>query len=907
MSNVSLLTDAQVLLLAVHLSSNSDLDRLFILSRLRREILPITVIYRLLFSFYPVNQLKLSHLADFLLALREPPSDAPAVDEFKIDPSISSLSHKDALRRCRLLTLHPNPPRAICGSENSLTNFIINWSYRVESIGGVQPLLAFVEPFLSTDSYLRLWHDTCLLPVVRLQYDFYPDAVNTIGLHDFQRLSGVAGVQTLLQNAQETHEPALVARDLDDVVNPWVHGASESKRRRVEPEDAKGGDSLWEVVNEWLLAASVNDFEVTGAAFVSWDGPKPSQSDTDNKLDEPALARFAQTGLAMIYACPELSQGALSVARNILTKVANIVRERPPDFTTSEPDIILDDSMSRRLKEIDLMFNSLLHPDNPFTQVNASSIALVIGLLETGTLLLDFNIPASTLALARTCLFGSERQEKDELGRILQRVSERPRPQVDWLSIRSRLHWSRLWNHQDISKDNEVPLGLLSKVPSEVLDTQILNTALNLGHYDAVAKLYLDNSTPPLPQVDTERHITDAVLRAYDNAADGNRERGGLRPAYDMLKYFRPKLPQSSKMEDIDHLIKATHRLSFYRLNLSHGIAFRPVAIRVQKNPLNLVAKVLEQDPKAYTKLDDLLEIGRSLVQAHLPTRSVIDDTSEPLELRLVQADLEITRLAIEAALKNRDFDTAYSYITTRLSNEPTPGYDDDISWRAAYAAGKYRPAASPKSLEARIENLSQRMELLSRALVLAPVGDSLAEILGTWRRHEEEMAALREEGVKEERASDARADAEIPGAFGPDDRELDAAELQRAMARRTWLGSTPGISYEEHAPMGLFDVAKGAATALRKSSFFPLGSTGLQDLKIRDNSTSSLQHDSIAEGTTPGSPPTVGRVRKRDQVTNMVTSGIVSGMGWVLGAQAQDRSDFKSNDEQSGPRSEYA
>jgi len=906
MADISLLTDAQALLLAVHLSSSSSLDRLFILSRLRQEILPVTLIYRILLSFYPVNQLNLSHLADFLLALQDPPSDAPAVDEFKIDPSISTITPKDALRRCRLLTLRSNPPHAIFGSENGLTNFIVNWSYRVESTGGVQPLLAFVEPFLSTDTCLRLWHDTCLLPVVRLQYEFYPDAVHTIGLHDFQGLSGMGGVQSLLQNAQETHEPALVARDLDDVVSPWVHGASEWKRRRVEPGDAEVDDSSWEVVNEWLLAASVKDFDVIGTAFVSWDGPKPNQSDKISKLDEPALGRFAQTGLAIIYACPELSQSSLSVAKNILTKVSNITCERPPDFTTSVPEIALDDSVSRRFKEIDLMFNCLLKQDNPFSQVNPSSIALVWGLLETATLLLDFNLPASTSALARTCLFGSERQQKDELGKILQRISEKPK-QVDWISIRNRLHWSRRWTRQDASTDSGVQLGFLSKVPQEVLDTQILNASLKLGHYDAAAKLYLDSSTPPLPQAEIERHITDAILRAYDNAGDGNRERGGLRPAYDMLKYFRPKLPQSSKMEDIDHLIKATHRLSFYRLNLSHGVAFRPVAIRVQKNPLNLVAKVLEQDPKAYTKLDDLLEIGRSLVQAHLPTRTVLDDTSEPLEVRLVQARLEITRLAIEAALKSNDFDTAYSYISTRLSNETTPGYDDDISWRAAYVAGKYRPAASPKSLEARIENLSQRMELLSRALVLAPVGDSLAEILGTWRRHEEEMTALREEGVMEERASDARADADIPGAFGLDDRELDAAELQRAMARRNWPGSTPGISYEEHAPMGLFDVAKGAATALRKSPFFPLGSSGLQDLRIRDDSIASMQRDSIAEGTSPGSPPTGGRVRKRDQVTNMVTSGIVSGMGWVLGAQAQDRNDLSSNDEQSRSRTEHA
>lgn len=911
MSNVSLLTDPQVLLLAVQLASTSDLERLLLLHRRHQNILSTTVIYRILLSFHPVNQLKLSDLAAFLLSLQDSSPTAPVTDEFKIDPSISALSQKEALRHCRLLALQPNPQHAIFGSENPLANFILNWSYRFESVGGIQPLLAFVEPFLSHDSALRLWHSTCLVPAIHLQYDFYPDALNTIGLQDFQNLSGITGVKTLLHNAEQAREPTLIARDLDAIVSPWVHGASEWKRRRVEPESPGGNDSSWDSVNQWLLSTSVQNFEIAAKAFIEWNGPNTSLSSPDSQPEEATLTRLAQTGLAMIYAGPELSKGALTVAKNVLSKVASIADLRPPHPNTAEPQITIDGAVARTLKENDLLATSLLRPDNPFTYVNESSLVLVLGLLATADLLLDFDLPTSISTLARICLFGLERQQKDELGRILQRISERTRAQVDWVSIWHRLHWSRRWNNHDTSDGSGTQYGLLSKISREELDARILDAALNSGQYDAVGKIYLDASTPCLSHSETESHIADAILRTYDNAADGNRERGGLRPAYEMLKYFRLRLPQSPRLDDIDHLIKATHRLSFYRLNLSHGVAFRPVAIRVQKNPLNLVAKVLEQDPKSYTKLDDLLEIGRSLVQAHLPSRAATDDAADSLGHRLFQAEHEITRLAIEAALRSNDFDTAYSYITTRLSKETTNDYHDDVSWRAAYAAGKYRPAASPKSLDARIENLSRRMELLSRALILAPVGDSLAEILGTWRRHEEEMAALREEGVQEERASDARADSEVPGAFGLDDRELDAAESQRAMARRAWPGSTPGLSYEEHAPMGLFDVAKGAASALRKSSFFPLGSTGLQDLKIRDDTTSLMSHGSDTRSpAAPGSPPNGERVRKRDQVTSMVTSGIVSGMGWVLGAQAQDRNNFKvdgnGNDEQTGSRSEY-
>jgi hypothetical protein len=346
----------------------------------------------------------------------------------------------------------------------------------------------------------------------------------------------------------------------------------------------------------------------------------------------------------------------------------------------------------------------------------------------------------------------------------------------------------------------------------------------------------------------------------------------------------------------IDELIKATHRLSFYSFSLHRGVAFRPVAVRVQKEPLNLVTAVLDQDRKAYTKLDDLLEIGRSLVKSYLPNRERIEEDVEPLETRLFDAEYTITGSAIEAALRAKDFDTAYAYITTRLSRSPSEGYVDDTSWRAAYAAGKYRPSSSPQNLSSRIDSLSQRMELLSRALMLAPAGDSLAEILGTWRRYEEEMDSLRAQAVAEERAFDVTADASLPGAFGLNERELDAVESKQAMARRTFNGSGPGVSYEDYAPMGLFDVAKGAASAFRKSSFFPLGATGLGDIKIRETSNiqSTRGEDEIQYA--PNSP-TGGRVRKRDMVSNMVTSGLVNGMGWVLGAQPQDRIDLSGDE----------
>jgi hypothetical protein len=424
------------------------------------------------------------------------------------------------------------------------------------------------------------------------------------------------------------------------------------------------------------------------------------------------------------------------------------------------------------------------------------------------------------------------------------------------------------------------------------VETQILDALLKASQYSLVQEIYLTSASPQLSSSEVEARVVAAIYEAYDNASNGNRDRGGMKRANDILKVFRSNFTQSSTLSSIDYLIKATHSLSFYQLTLQHGVPFKPVAIRVQKDPLTLLEKVLEQDARAYTKLDDLLEIARSLVRAHLSNRGNMVDDSEPLELRILLAEQRVTYAAIMAALATNDFDTAYAYITTRLhtsAEQPAGSVStDDTSWRAAYAAGKYRPSASPKSLNARIDSLAQRMELLSRALMLAPSGEALSGILATWRRYEEELDGLKTQAVEEERAFDAKADASLPGAFGVEDREADVAETQRVMARRN--GPTAsGPSYEEEAPLGLFDVARGAASALRKSAAFPLGSNGLRDLKIGSGMAQS--QDTQREQASSPTSDDGRRLRKRDMVANMVGSGL----GWVLGAQPQDRVDYSS------------
>ncbi|EHY54708.1 hypothetical protein ABEF92_003953 [Exophiala dermatitidis] len=888
MTELRELSDAHVVLLAVQLASEGNLKDLQRLVRSRRHVLSNSLLYRLLLSFCPPEISEQSALVDFLTSLREFESDPSGDTDIKVDPSISQLSKQEAISQCQALRLRSVPEHATIDTDSTLANFIIEWAKGLELVNSAtQPALHFVEQFIDQDADLRLWYETYLAPVVRLQYEYYPDIEDVIGLQGIETLSGPDGIRALLQYAEREHTPDAIVRDLDYVVTPWVRGSSRGKRRRVDrPQDiAAEENTSWEAVNQWLVALSMKDFDVAARSFAHWSGPVHDAGTADE-----VVARFAQTGLAIIYGCSETSPETQARSQEVLDKVSRLTGLKAPDLRSSQPDIALPPSSGKNFNEADLSANSLMQRDNPFTYVSQASMDFLVGLIHTAEILLQFRQTMPVADLARICVFGSELRHKEELRRLLQYIPRMTSKDIDWRSVRQQLLWLQSWGHsRQLNSDSPQP-AFFGRLTRDYVETQILDALLKAGQYEIVKKVYMDTSFLPLKMPELEDRVVAAILEAYDNASNGNRDRGGMKRAYEILRAFQPRFPESSSLSSLDHLIRATHSLSFYHLTLQHGTPFKPVAIRVQKDPLTLVEKVLEQDANAYTKLDDLLEITRNLVRAHLPNAGAMSEEMDSVESGTLDAEHRITYSAIMAALAADDFHTAYAYITTRLSGPRAQSVasetTDDVSWRAAYAAGKYRPKTTPKGLKERIDSLVQRMELLSRALLLAPSGEALAGILATWRRYEEEMDALKAQAMEEERAFEAQADASLPGGYAPEGRDADVAETKRAMARRIGPGIATGPSYEEEAPLGLFDVARGAAAALRRSAALPLGSSGLQNIKIRE--TAGLPNTESEDSSSHAG----GRVRKRDMVTNMVTSGLVSGMGWVLGAQPQDRVD---------------
>ncbi|KAK6360834.1 hypothetical protein TWF730_006955 [Orbilia blumenaviensis] len=428
---------------------------------------------------------------------------------------------------------------------------------------------------------------------------------------------------------------------------------------------------------------------------------------------------------------------------------------------------------------------------------------------------------------------------------------------------------------------------VLGRLGVEEVEVEVLRDMLAAGRFNAVTTTYV---TPRggslLPSEVVEKAVIHAVGDFYDNATNGNRTRGGMKSASAALAILFPTHSSSPPLRRLSKLLEATHSLSEYSLTLTPGVPLKPVQIRLFPDPVGLISRVLQSNPKAYLQLDSLVKVALNLVYGvYKPRGDEEKGGGEPTEEETAAVRRRVVGMCVEAALAEDDFETAFSFVVNKL----VPGYQKlrtntttsphkftgnnnaDTAWQAALQTGRYRsPTMLAESMEGvatakGIEQVMKRMEVLSQALVICP-GEAVMDVLRTWKSCEDELEQLLELEIQEER--------------------------QHAGKLGEWVGSTIDISRRAASGGGLLKAPMsllGAGGRMVKG----LGSTAFP---LRSVSVSSRQSE---EGSQRGSGEfdrggwTVGedgeRVRKRDVLSGMVTSGLASGLGWMLGAKAED------------------
>ncbi|KAE8391307.1 Sec39 domain-containing protein [Aspergillus alliaceus] len=919
------LSGAHAILLTAHLCATGNISSLPQVQTQFPGSLPLERVLRIILTFLPesTNPQTYTPVLQELLDGHSSHSDGGDIDISPVD-HLSEAAAKKSVRRLRLLPLKYHDDEDSQDSTDLLTQFLIHRAYRIDLETALQPLiLDLLLPFYQRLTIVRTWLISSLLPLLRLNYEYYPSQDETFSLEILESMDSHTALNILLSMTGAEKNNMDLVKNLRGLVGPWMYGRNRSKRRRLNqaaeantispPQDStqqqNNNISGWQYVNEWLLARSHVDYESTVNAFLSWNGPNDADlggyEEKSQRLDGDVLddlnIRYGQSGLAVVYTTSDTSKPCLEGSVKILIRVAQLLNlEEYLFFTTDSsalPSVMFDASQISSSSRVSLLQNALLVASNPLTCPSASSVSFLSAILISISILTELGHSITCRAAANICLHSTQDIQLLELRNVISSIVRQTKSSHVWKDVRQQILWLQHWGSgkADGKENSSNCHGLFWRVSNDVVEAEILKALLEIREYNLAIEIYV-NSNSALSLTQVEEAVKEAIFTTYDNASNGNRTRGGMKRAYDILQAFQPYFPESVSLKEIRALISATHALSFYSLTLQHGVPFQPVSIRVHPDPLSLIEKVLDQNAKAYTKVDDLLAIGRNLVAAgFLPRLTDNDDlnfvsTSE--EDFVITAERRIMSLAISSALSSNDFGTAYSYILTRLAppsllstSSPltNPTVRDDISWRAVYNAGRYRDPAMPPSanLQSQITQLSQRMELLSLALTLVPSPDPLPEILGAWRRCDEEMNGLRAREAEEEELWDTKGDnlSTVPGGFGPTESEQDAYETKKQHARRA-RAHHDRLNAEE-APMGLFEVARGAALALHKNAFPLSGATAAAE-----------QPTSSSHVHRPSEDPTSAedRVRKRDVVSNMVTGGLVSGIGWVLGAQPVNR-----------------
>ncbi|KAL4069717.1 secretory pathway protein Sec39-domain-containing protein [Scleroderma yunnanense] len=285
--------------------------------------------------------------------------------------------------------------------------------------------------------------------------------------------------------------------------------------------------------------------------------------------------------------------------------------------------------------------------------------------------------------------------------------------------MKSRGDWE--WLLEDMQKlrttsENGVKgaFGLLSR---EEVCSIFLSGLLSSGLFDIARAILLQrNSHLYLSDVDVESICLSVSREFYDNASSGNYKTGDMKLAYDCLAVP----PPSERLTRERDFIEATSRLSSFNISSRPGVQLSPLEIRLAKDRLSLISRVLSSTADAYKHTEVILDLLYKLgysgdVIAEVKTLAMLSDTALQAE-DFVRA-YETSQKMIET-VSNLRRQTSDSVI------DPAIREACEVCWVACYQLGR----------QLEFDDVGKKQELLGRALEFCPA-DKLSDVLGSWRR----------------------------------------------------------------------------------------------------------------------------------------------------------------------------
>jgi hypothetical protein len=168
--------------------------------------------------------------------------------------------------------------------------------------------------------------------------------------------------------------------------------------------------------------------------------------------------------------------------------------------------------------------------------------------------------------------------------------------------------------------------------------------------------------------------------------------------------------------------IEATSRITSFNVLTSHGTPMSPIEIRLTKDRLSLISRVLSSNSNAYKHAEVILELCNKLGYRGDPV-----------------AEVKVLAMLADTALQTEDFDYAYGNIermialVSSLRNKYMESDEKareavEVCWVACFQLGR----------QSEFLDLAKKMVLLGNALELCPP-DKIHDVLTAWRKLEAE------------------------------------------------------------------------------------------------------------------------------------------------------------------------
>lgn len=588
----SSLSKPKAILLAVHVVINADIPALRTLIAQQRKSYSTDIILRILLTYLP-ESLDASEYVPYLqdLALgRILPDDKVDIDI----SSVEEISNAEASKKVKRLHLLPlawpsAPPDA---PEDPFILFLIHRAYRIdEETGLIAQLPELISPFLNNSQYLRTWMISTVLPLLRLNYEYYPEDSTLQTIKSFEGLDDRTGVEFLLSRTGKTVDnegdsKKIIGRDLRGLVGPWMYGDSRWKRRRVNKSSDWDGQTVkpidevvvedpksaaWEEVFKWIVSQATSSWSTCIEAIEQWDGP----GDVDlggygngtiwlEEHEQQNLERqYARAALAAAYTIPEASVEALTGVQRILARlIALLDLDRIPTLPAAAallaPIPAFGDSPIATAKNATYLRTALMEEKNVLTAPNPTSISLLHGILISAFLLTRAGVQCTIRRAGELVLLQDEREQAFEMQKFIRKVADGPKGDDKyWIRMRNETLWLRSWGVEELSEGTESSQGrgIFGTINKDFLEMEILKALLantrmfipvkNLlpvrnthiiyhSGYTLARSIYETSSEAPLLQQQVRDTVISAAMNAFDNATNANRTRGGVKKCDDM-------------------------------------------------------------------------------------------------------------------------------------------------------------------------------------------------------------------------------------------------------------------------------------------------------------------------------------------------------------------------------------